>query len=96
MSTQALLPRERIQTAMIQFRGHHVLIDEDLAALYGVTTKALVQAVGRNVHRFPEDFAFRLTAAEYEIWKAHLGVAPGRGGRRYPPYAFTEHGVAML
>jgi hypothetical protein len=79
-------------------RGEKVLLDADLANLYGVTTKALVQAVQRNKTRFPPDFAFRLTAQEFAALRSQTVTSknPGRGGRRYPPYAFTEQGVAML
>ena len=73
------------------------MIDADLAALYGVQTKALIQAVKRNRARFPEDFLFELTAEEDARLRSQTVTAkPGRGGRRTRPYAFTEQGVAML
>lgn len=78
-------------------RGQRVMLDSDLAALYGVETGALVRAVHRNAARFPEDFMFQLTKDEaetFEIPNWHL--KSGRGGRRYLPYVFTEQGVAML
>ena len=78
-------------------RGQKVMLDSDLAALYQVATKALNRAVKRNPARFPEDFMFRLTADEAESLRCQFGTSnDGRGGRRYLPYAFTEHGVAML
>lgn len=78
-------------------RGHRVLLDADLAALYGVATKALLQAVKRNSVRFPKDFMIRLTAAEWTALRSQNVTSNSqRGGRRYPPYAFTEQGVAML
>jgi hypothetical protein len=76
-------------------RTHNVLLDADLATLYGVTTKQLVQAVRRNPDRFPADFMFQLTAEEFEILRSQ-SVTSRWGGRRYLPYAFTEQGVAML
>ncbi|MSQ14242.1 MAG: ORF6N domain-containing protein [Dehalococcoidia bacterium] len=74
------------------------MLDSDLAELYGVETKVLVQAVGRNKARFPEDFMFRLTKEEFDRLRSQFVTSnnPGRGGRRYPPYAFTEQGVSML
>lgn len=78
------------------FRHQRVLLDADLAALYGVETKALVQAVKRNAARFPRDFMFRLTVAEFATLRSQSVTSNERGGRRHRPYAFTEHGVAML
>jgi len=75
------------------------MLDADLAALYDAPTRALVQAVQRNLSRFPEDFMFRLTSAEVTALRSQSvtsNARPGRGGRRYNPYAFTEQGVAML
>jgi hypothetical protein len=77
-------------------RGEKVLLDSDLAALYGVETKALTRAVRRNRHRFPADFMFQLSKDEFADLKRHFGTSSQWGGRRYAPYAFTEHGVAML
>ena len=72
------------------------MLDSDLAELYGVETRALVQAVGRNKDRFPEDFMFRLTKEEFSDLRSQIVTSnEGRGGRRYPPYAFTEQGVAV-
>jgi hypothetical protein len=72
-----------------------VILDVDLAALYEVETKTLVQAVKRNIDRFPDDFMFQLTAHVFNILRSQI-VTSSWGGRRYPPYAFTEQGVAML
>ena len=86
-----------ITRAIVLLRGHRVLLDEDLAALYGVETRTLVQAVKRNGQRFPEDFMFQLTAGEWAGVRSQSVISkPARGGRRYAPYAFTEQGVAML
>lgn len=72
------------------------MLDNDLAELYGVETKMLVRAMKRNIDRFPSDFMFRLTAEEFEILRYQFGTSRKWGGRRYPPYAFTEHGAVML
>ncbi|MDE2490103.1 MAG: ORF6N domain-containing protein [Elusimicrobia bacterium] len=72
------------------------MVDSDLAALYGVKTKELNKAVRRNVARFPDDFMFRLSPREANCLRFQFGTSKGRGGRRYLPLAFTEHGVAML
>jgi len=78
-------------------RGEKVLLDRDLAELYGVETGALNRAVKRNAERFPEDFMFQITGEEAELLRCQTGISkPGRGGRRYLPYAFSEQGVAML
>jgi phage regulator Rha-like protein len=73
-----------------------VLLDSDLAALYGVQTKNLNKAVKRNAERFPADFMFQLTPEELRSLRFHFGTSKARGGVRYRPYAFTEQGVAML
>ncbi|MFZ2225681.1 MAG: ORF6N domain-containing protein [Candidatus Deferrimicrobium sp.] len=77
-------------------RGHRVLLDQDLAELYGVPTKIFNQSVRRNAHRFPEDFMFRLTGEEFQILRSQIVTSRSWGGRRYLPLAFTEQGVAML
>ena len=85
--------KERI----LRLRGEYVILDKDIALLYGVTTGALNQAVKRNSNRFPSDFMFQLTAEEFDSLKSQIVIAkPGRGGSRSLPYAFTEHGVLML
>jgi hypothetical protein len=89
--------REAIERRILVVRGLRVMIDSDLAELYGVETKALVRAMTRNRARFPEDFAFRLVPEEWEALRCQTGTSnEGRGGRRYAPYVFTEQGVAML
>jgi hypothetical protein len=78
-------------------RRHRVLLDEDLAKLYGVDTRALLQAVKRNIARFPPDFMFELSRTEWTALRSQSVISKRRrGGRRYAPYAFTEQGVAML
>lgn len=78
-------------------RGQKIMLDSDLADLYRVETKALNRAVKRNLARFPEDFMFQLSAGEVRSLRCQIGTSnAGRGGRRYLPNAFTEHGVAML
>jgi len=72
------------------------MLDQDLAELYQVETKALVQAVQRNAKRFPPDFMFQLSFQEFTALRSQIVTSKGRGGRRTAPYAFTEHGVAML
>jgi hypothetical protein len=93
----APLPAEHIAQSILVFRGHKVLLDEDLATLYGVATKVLLQAVKRNSGRFPADFMFQLNTAEWAALRSRFVTSkPQRGGRRYTPYVFTEQGVAML
>jgi hypothetical protein len=94
----AIIPAERIQQCIYFVRKQKVMLDSDLAKLYGVETKALVRAVKRNIERFPDDFMFQLTKQEYDgFLRCQIGASkPGSGGRRYLPYAFTEQGVAML
>ena len=72
------------------------MLDYDLAGLYGVETRTLIQAVKRNRDRFPDDFMFQLTTDEFAILKSQTVISSLHGGRRYSPYAFTEQGVAML
>lgn len=96
MVQSEIVPLERIERVILVLRGHKVLLDEDLAALYGVEVKVLNQAVKRNSERFPEDFMFRLTSDETSTLRSHSVTSNNWGGRRYPPFAFTEQGVAML
>src|SRR5262245_61944078 len=92
-----LIPIERIERAILLIRGEKVIMDSDLAELYGVETVALNRAVKRNASRFPPDFMFQLTLEEAESLRCQIGISNGgRGGRRYLPYAFTEHGALML
>lgn len=90
-----VLPVERIERAILIVRGQRVMLDEDIAALYGVETKNLVKAMKRNLERFPLDFMFQLTLEDVENLRFQFGTSRW-GGRRYLPYAFTEQGVAML
>ena len=85
-----------IAEAILWIRGHRVILDEDLAALYAVETRALIQAVKRNPTRFPADFMFQLKTAEFSRLRSQFVISNGSGGRRNRPYAFTEEGVAML
>lgn len=85
---------EQITDSILVFRGHKVLLDAELATLYGVTTGRLNEAVKRNLERFPPDFMFQLTAAEYAALISQIATSkPGRGGRRKLPWVFTEHGA---
>jgi len=90
------LPAERILHSIHLFRKERVLLDADLAALYGVDTRVLVQALKRNAQRFPADFMFQLSDEEWANLKSQSGISSSWGGRRTAPYAFTELGVAML
>jgi hypothetical protein len=88
---------ERVERRILLIRGQRVLLDSDLAQLYGVRTGAFNQAVRRSFQRFPPDFMFQLTDAETESLRSQFATSKkGRGGRRYNPLAFTEQGVAML
>ena len=92
-----VIPIERIAASIYVIRGQKVMLDSDLAALYGVLTKNLNLAVRRNASRFPEDFVFQLTDEEDEALRLQIATSNARrGGRRYPPRVFTEQGVAML
>ncbi len=95
---ESLVPLERIETRIIVFRGHKVMLDSDLADLYGVSTKRLNEQVRRNIKRFPADFMIQLTDEEANALRSQIAtLKPGRGKhRKYLPYAFTEQGVAML
>lgn len=95
-SSEALIPAERIVQSILLIRGRKAMLDTDLAELYEVETRVLVQAVKRNTDRFPEDFMFQLTKQEFDDLRSQFVTSRSWGGRRYPPYAFTEQGVAML
>ena len=89
----------KIQNMIYEIRGQKVMLDSDLAALYGVETFNLNKAVKRNTERFPDDFMFQITKEEWENLTFQNGISsnqPQHGGRRFMPYAFTEQGVAML
>jgi hypothetical protein len=97
MNKTDLLSIEKIEKAIYFIRGEKVMLDRDLALLYGVQTKSLNKAVKRNLQRFPPDFMFQLTEDEAEALRFQIGTSnKRRGGRRYLPYVFTEQGVAML
>lgn len=96
MVQKPVIPAERIENCIYLLRGQRVMLDDDLAMLYGVETRILNQAIKRNSRRFPADFMFQLTAKEFESLRSQIVISNLRGGRRYLPYAFTEQGVAML
>jgi hypothetical protein len=93
--SKALIPAGRIERSILFLRGHKVMLDSDLAELYGVLTGRLNEQVKRNRNRFPDDFMFQLSGKEYENLLSQNAMSSW-GGRRRPPYAFTEQGVAML
>lgn len=97
MTDTTLIPSERIEHAIFSIRGEKVMLDRDLAALYGASTKVLKQAVKRNLTRFPDDFMFVLSPSEFKIWRSQFVTSNAdRKGLRYAPMAFTEHGILML
>jgi phage regulator Rha-like protein len=98
MSEKAVIPIERIAEKIYLIRDEKVMLDADLAALYGVETRVLVQAVKRNIERFPPHFMFQLSEEEFEYWRSQIVMSnpSAKMGLRRPPYAFTEQGVAML
>lgn len=85
----------RIESAIVEVRGERVILDSDLAQIYGVETRQLNQQVKRNAERFGDKYAFQLTKEEFDCLRSQSVISKGRGGRRYPPWAFTEHGVVM-
>jgi hypothetical protein len=97
MSNTNLISIEKIEKAIYMIRGEKVMLDRDLAGLYGVGTHVLKQAVRRNKDRFPEDFMFVLNPTEFRDWRSQFVISKAdRKGLRHPPMAFTEQGVAML
>jgi hypothetical protein len=94
MPNESLVPAEYVDRAILEVRGTRVTLDADLAELLGVATKILNQAVRRNAKRFPAEFMFQLTSPEFTDLRSQ-SVTSSWGGRRYPPFAFTEHGVIM-
>jgi hypothetical protein len=98
MSSPAVVPTEIIERKIYLIRGCKVMLDSDLAELYEVPTKALNQAVRRNLDRFPADFMFQLNNEELENWRSQIVTSNlgAKMGLRKPPFVFTEHGVAML
>ncbi|MCX6151191.1 MAG: ORF6N domain-containing protein [Ignavibacteriales bacterium] len=95
MKDQKLIPYEVIERKIFLLRNQKVMIDSDLASLYGIPTKTLLQSVKRNIDRFPLDFMFQLSKEEFSNLRSHF-VTSSYGGRRYLPYVFTEQGVSML
>lgn len=95
---KSLIPLENIQQCIYLIRGQKVMLDKDLAELYGVSTKRLNEQVRRNKKRFPADFMFQMTVAELGNWRSQFATSNSslKMGLRRPPYVFTEHGVAML
>ncbi len=93
-----LIPIETIESKILLLRGRKVMLDRELAALYGVETKHLKRQVKRNIERFPDDFMFQLSVQEFTDWRSQFGASNSseKMGLRYPPYVFTELGVAML
>lgn len=97
LRSEAMNELQIIQNKIYEIRGQKVMLDRDLAEMYGVETRALNQAVKRNAERFPEDFMFQMTNEEVEIWKSQIVMSNSiKMGIRRNPYAFTELGVAML
>ncbi|MDQ6528577.1 ORF6N domain-containing protein [Flavobacterium sp. LHD-85] len=97
MTDQSLLSEETISNKIYFIRGQKVMLDRDLAILYGIETKVLKQSVKRNLSRFPEDFMFELDKSEFENWRSQFVTSNSdKIGLRYAPMAFTEHGVMML
>ncbi|MGA2091529.1 MAG: ORF6N domain-containing protein [Endomicrobiales bacterium] len=90
-----IIPQAHIENKIFVIRGARVMLDSDLADMYGVSTKRLNERVQRNIKRFPIDFMFQLQKKEYEALRSQIATS-NRGGRRYLPYVFTEHGVAMV
>jgi hypothetical protein len=94
---ESIVPVARIEHAILLLRGRKVMLDSDLAELYGVPTRRLNEQVRRNFERFPSDFMFQLTPEEAMVLRSQFATSKkGRGGRRYAPLVFTEQGVAML
>ena len=96
MNQDVVLPDEQIENIILLLRGQKVILDRDLAKLYGVTTGNLNKAVKRNIDRFPNDFMFQLTTEEYKSLRFRFGIFKKGQHSKYLPYAFTEQGVAMI
>lgn len=93
----AIISDDVVVNKIYEIRNQKVMLDRDLAELYGVSTKVLKQSVKRNINRFPEDFMFELTKTEFEDWRSQIVTSNSdKMGLRYAPFAFTEHGVLML
>ena len=93
--SDSLVPVESIASRIFLVRGQKVMLDSDLAELYGVETRSLLQAVRRNSNRFPADFVFQVNEDEWKSLRSQIVTSKGRGGRRYLPFVFTEHGAIM-
>lgn len=94
---QNLVIEQKILSRIYVIRGEKVMLDRDLAMLYGIETRVLKQAVKRNIRRFPKDFMFEMTASELSKWREATELSPGdKQGLRHPPFCFTEQGVTML
>jgi hypothetical protein len=89
------VPLAQVADVILAIRGQNVILDTQLGLLYGVETRALIQAVKRNAGRFPLDFMFQLTRKEFDALRSQFVISKSRGGRRHLPYAFTEHGAIM-
>jgi len=87
---------QSIEKRIFLLRGNRVILDSDIASLYCVQTKVMMQAIKRNIQRFPSEFMFQLSEHEFRALRSQIVTSKKQGGRRYLPYAFTEHGVAML
>jgi hypothetical protein len=96
MEKKSLIPVERVENRILLIRGQRVILSTDLAELYAVEARVLVQAVKRNIDRFPQDFMFQLSREEFTHLKSQIVISSWGGLRRAAPYAFTEQGVAML
>ncbi len=96
MEAITAIPDEALASRIYYIRGEKVMLDKDLAELYGVPTFRLNEAVKRNIDRFPADFMFQLDQSEWRSLTSQIAMSKGRGGRRTLPFAFTEHGVLML
>lgn len=95
--TLSIIPDNIVTNKIYEVRGQKVMLDSDLALLYGIETKVLNQALRRNLERFPEDFMFQITDLEWNLLRSQIVTSKsGRGGRTYLPNVFTEHGVLML
>ena len=95
-NAQTIFTLDAVARRIFELRGRQVMLDLDLAALYGVETRSLVQAIKRNLARFPEDFMFQLSKAEWSTIKSHFTLPSLWGGRHATPYAFTKHGAFIL
>jgi hypothetical protein len=96
-SEKIIIPDEVVLTKIFAIRNKKVMIDRDLAELYGVDTKRLKEAVRRNIVRFPEDFMYQMSPEEFSHWRSQFGSSnPDKKGLRYAPFCFTEQGVTML